>query len=358
MTERMQLVLDKLHMFFVQASARTWLKRFGYLTAVFAGIALTAFLFLYQWYSTNLRARDMSPGIERVVTITPGTSATQIGEQLFQQKIIRNGTVFAWYVERHGIRQELQAGTYRFSSASAVPEIAERIAEGDVDTSVVQILPGLHTGEITALISHDPFSEEDIERALNRSYNHPVLADKPASAGLEGYIFPDTYQIDSTTTVESLFTRTFDNLQDKITPKMKRQFKKHGLNLHQAFTLASIVQEESADTQEQKKIAQVFLTRLERGMPLGADPTFKYAAYKEGVEASIDVQSPYNTRLNRGLPPGPISNFNLSALEAVAFPADTDFLYFVAGDDEKTYFSKTLQEHERLAEEHCTTLCE
>jgi len=90
---------------------------------------------------------------------------------------------------------------------------------------------------------------------------------------------------------------------------------------------------------------------------LGADPTFFYAAAIMDIDPSPDIQSPYNTRINGGLPPGPIGNFNITALLAVANPDNTDYLYFVAGDDGVTRFSKTLAEHERLRNKYCIELC-
>src|SRR5690606_30784605 len=99
------------------------------------------------------------------------------------------------------------------------------------------------------------------------------------------------------------------------------------------------------------------LTRLKMGMALESDPTAAYGAILDGREPSLSYVSPYNTYEIEGLPAGPISNVTANSLKAVANPADTDWLYFVAGDDGKTYFSKTLDEHERLTEQHCTDLC-
>src|SRR5690606_19503304 len=138
------------------------------------------------------------------------------------------------------------------------------------------------------------------------------------------------------------------------------------LSLHQAIILASIVHKESYDFEDQRQVAQVFLKRLEMGIPLGADATFRYAAAIAGQEPSVDFESPYNTRINAGLPPGPIANFEIEALRAVASPDDSDYLYFVHGDgchDEDsttpcvTYFSKTQSEHEANTIKYCREYC-
>ena len=121
--------------------------------------------------------------------------------------------------------------------------------------------------------------------------------------------------------------------------------------------MASIVQKEVSDPSDQRQVAQVFLKRLKEGTVLGSDVTFLYIAKKEGRSPSVNDPSPYNTRKNGGLPPGPIANFHLSALQAVANPASGDFLYFVAGDDGKTYFSRTEAEHDANVAAHCKKLC-
>ena len=138
------------------------------------------------------------------------------------------------------------------------------------------------------------------------------------------------------------------------------EFAKRNLTIHQAITLASIVQKEVKNPVDQKQVAQVFLKRLADGMQLGSDVTYMYAADQMGVEGTPALESPYNTRKYTGLPPGPISNMNPSALDAVAFPAPGEYVYFVAGDgpDEgKTFFAYTVEEHEANIAAHCRELC-
>ncbi len=112
-----------------------------------------------------------------------------------------------------------------------------------------------------------------------------------------------------------------------------------------------------ANPADQKQVAQIFYKRLGEDIPLGADATFVYAAKKLGVTPSVDLDSPYNTRVHAGLPPGPISTPGLSALQAVAQPAPGDYLYFVSGDDGQTYFARTQEEHEANAAQYCKVNC-
>ena len=137
---------------------------------------------------------------------------------------------------------------------------------------------------------------------------------------------------------------------------LKEGFKKQGLTLYKGITLASIVQREVL-APDQPQVAQVFYSRLKQGMNLGSDVTYHYAADKQGVARDFNLESPYNTRKYKGLPPGPISAPGLSALRATANPALGDYLFFVSGDDEKTYFARTNAEHDKNVSQYCHTKC-
>ena len=146
---------------------------------------------------------------------------------------------------------------------------------------------------------------------------------------------------------------------------LEEKFKKRGLTLYQGITLASIVQKESIGCgvgtevcEDQRKIASVFYNRMKAGMNLGSDVTYQYAADKLGVARDTQLDSPYNTRVHKGLPPGPIATPGLSALNAVADPAQTDYLFFLSGDDNVTYFAKTDAEHTANAKAHCRQKCQ
>jgi UPF0755 protein len=127
--------------------------------------------------------------------------------------------------------------------------------------------------------------------------------------------------------------------------------------LYQAITLASIVQREEPDATSQKQVAQVFYLRLAKDMPLGSDVTAYYGADQIGAERAVTVDTPYNTRIHTGLPPGPIATPGLTALQAVAAPASGDYLYFLSGDDDVTYFAHTDEEHEANIKAHCQIKC-
>ena len=151
----------------------------------------------------------------------------------------------------------------------------------------------------------------------------------------------------------------------QATPELRQAIQASGLSLHEAVTLASIVEREAVLPEERPIIASVFLNRLRLGMPLEADPTVQYALasdpasverfgfWKQGLTTEdLQVDSPYNTYVNGGLPPGPIANPGLASLEAVAHPAQTSYLYFVARNDGSHVFAETLEEHLRNVEKY------
>ena len=338
---------------------RSWLK----LVAVIIPVVLLSLGISYvavdRWYDDNLRPLRSSDNESVVVVIKPGSSLRTIAQQLHDLELIRNGTVFTWYVERQDLRNDLQAGTYRLSPAQSVEDIVRALSEGQVATNLFTILPGKRLDQLREDFSEFGFSDEQIAIALNARYDdHPLFANLPINATIEGYVFPETYQISVDSEPGDILLASFDEFYEQLTPDLLDGLSTQGLTLHEAVTLASIVQQESGSLEDNSTIAQVFLKRLNEGISLGADATFYYAAEVTNQVPSPDLDSPYNTRVYGGLPPGPIGSFNLAALEAVANPSDTDWLFFVAGDDGLTYFSKTEEEHLRLVELHCNQNCQ
>jgi UPF0755 protein len=188
---------------------------------------------------------------------------------------------------------------------------------------------------------------------------YPFLAGLPEGQSLEGFLFPDTYRVPLDADAAYLIDAMLTNFDEKVTPAMRQGFGAQGLSLSEAVTLASIVQREAVLAEERPLIAGVFLNRLAQGMSLGADPTVQYAAGYDAAGESwwkvplyvsdLEFDSPYNTYIYVGLPPGPIAAPSLSALQAVANPTATDFIFFVAdcesdivGDHK---FSVTFDEH-------------
>lgn len=335
---------------------------------IVAGLLITVLVCLGAiggWYNSQLAPRT-ADDVYHVVTIESGEGSQQIAQKLEGQKVIKNATAFMWYVRLHRA-QALQAGSYRLSSKQTVAAIHQTLSSGKVSSVDILIAPGLTEAQIIKRLENAGYTSQDVKAALQAVRDHPLLKDLPVNASLEGYLFPDTYKIGPDTSAEQLVRLMLDTFQSRISSSVLNGIAAQDLTLYQAITLASIVQKEVADPTTQRTVAQVFLSRYQQGIKLGSDVTSLYGAQLDGVRLpanaadaaalAINHSSPYNTRQVTGLPPGAISNFNLSALEAVANPTNTDYLFFVAGDDGVTYFSRTAEEHQKLVDQYCIKGC-
>jgi UPF0755 protein len=309
-------------------------------------------------YSQNLKPASSSQTTQ-LVTIKDGESADSIATQLQQAGIIRSSWAFKLYVSSKEVRSALQAGTYELQPSLSVSEIVSRLTHGKIATNLVTILPGQRIDQVHTVLIQDGFTAADVDQALNPTQyaDSPVLVDKPDGASLEGYLYPNSYQKTSSTTATTIVKAALTEMQKHLTPDVRAAFAQQHLSVYQGITLASIVEKEVSKSTDRAQAAQVFIKRLQIGMNLGSDVTAYYGSIAADKALSLQYDSPYNTRLHTGLPPTPISNISDSSLNAVAHPAQTDWLYFVAGDDGTTYFSKTLADHEALTQQYCKKLC-
>ena len=327
-----------------------------------AGLVL-AFLItaggILLWYNAQLAPVDASNTDKRVVVIESGSTPTQIAQTLKDEELIKNTTVFLWYTRLNGAQNNLQAGTYRLSPSESTPQIAEHLSSGKVDTFNITFLPGATLADNRKVLIAAGYGDAEVDAALSKSYDSPLFEGKPASADLEGYIYGETYSFGTDTSVEAILEHVFEEFYSVIEENgLVAKYQAQGLSLYEGITLASIVQREASQRgDDMPQIAQVFYSRLELGMPLGSDVTYQYIADKTGVARDPGLDSPYNTRRYAGLPPGPIATPGEKALLAVAAPAQGNYLYFLSGDDNVTYFGRTLDEHEANIVNHCQEKC-
>ena len=313
---------------------------------------------VHRAYDQNLG--PVSASDHRVlVTISKGASAHQIAVLLKQQGLIKADWAFEWYVRNHNLRDKLEAGSYYFMPSQGIATIANLLTEGRIATDLVTILPGQRLDQVRKALINAGFTQSDVDSALNADNyrNLPALADLPAGANLEGYLYPDSFQRTANTKAASIVQASLTEMANHLTPDLRAGIEKQGLTIHQGVILASIVEQEVSKVSDKPTVAQVFLKRLHENIALGSDVTVIYGAIINGQPPSLTYDSSYNTHLHPGLPSGPISNVSDASLQAVANPASTDYLFFVAGDDGITYFSHTLAEHQQLTAEHCKQLC-
>jgi UPF0755 protein len=245
----------------------------------------------------------------------------------------------------------------------STPEIVQVLARGEVKRGLVATIPeGWRSEQIADRLQATGFaSRDDFLKAVSSPMSVPGTdaLPQPAIPRLEGYLFPETYEVPQTVSgsrAAELMVRMFtQRLSDALrTPSESK------LSSQQVITLASIVEREAKVPSERATIASVYLNRLAKNMPLQADPTVQYAvATRDGAAASnydywraltpddLSIASPFNTYVHMGLPPGPICNPGEASIRAVLQPAETDYLYFVAQTDGSGthLFAKTLDEH-------------
>ncbi len=337
----------------------------GIVTTLVVGLAFIAVI----WYNIQMSPIGSDISLLKKITINPGTTSSQISQELQKQSIIRNATAFDIYVRLSGKNNILKAGTYRLSPAESTSQIVEHFVKGSVDQFSITFYPGAtltdtytKTGkkkyDVTTVLEKAGYSSQEIKTALNQIYVSPLFAGKPTGADLEGYVYGETYNFNTGATVRDILEMTFKEFYSVVQKNdLVSKFATHGLNLYRGITLASIVQRESGGSNDQKQIAQVFYSRLSLGMSLGSDVTYQYIADKNGVARDPNLDSVYNTRKVTGLPPGPISVPGLTALQAVAGPASGNYLYFLSGDDNITYFARTDAEHQANIANHCKVKC-
>lgn len=321
--------------------------------AVLIGSGLAAWL----WYSVQLMPLSGDKQQLIVVTIKPGATPTEIGQLLEDKAIIRNAIVFDIRTRLSDTRGQLQAGTYRLSPAESTPQIIEHLVNGKVDQFSITFLPGATLKQHRQILLKAGFSASEVDKALSKTYDSPLFDGKPTGTDLEGYIYGQTYNFNAGASVEQILERSFEEYYAVLVDNnLIAGFKQHNFTIYQAITLASVIQREVTKP-DQAQVAQIFYKRLSIGMELGSDVTYQYAADKLGVARDVNLDSPYNTRRYTGLPYGPIASPGLSALQAVATPASGDYLYFLSGDDNVTYFARTYAEHEANIKAHCQVKC-
>lgn len=333
-------------------------KNWPLLLIVALVIVLAGLLFIRETYINDLK--PVSTSTKTVYfTVESGSSVNQIATNLKNQGLIRSATAFKNYVTTKELRGSLQAGTYILSQSMSVQEIVSKMANGDVAKNLLTILPGKRLDQIEQTFLKAGYSAADVNTAFNpASYlGDPALNSLPAGASLEGYLYPDSFQKITGTPAETIVKESIDEMADHLSAKIRQGFADHGLSTYQGVTLASIVYQETDDANAEPTVAQVFLKRLSIGMNLQSNVTANYAADIAGVARNTNINSPYNTYLHAGLTPGPIGNMSAAALNAVAFPSNTNYLFFIAGDDSKMHFSHTQAEHDQAIAQYCKTKC-
>lgn len=297
--------------------------------------------------------------------IEAGQGAAAVASNLVAAGLLADPDLFLDYARYYGYDRQLEAGAFVIPPGTSTAELAQLLTNARDPFITVTFIEGMRMEEMTEKLARDLPGEIDPlafdalihKRSLIDTSRYDFAATLDEQPTLEGFLFPDTYQLPLDATAEDLVHAMLENFEQQITPSMRQAYGTRNLTLLEAITLASIVEREAVHAFEKPLIAAVFFNRLARDMKLEADPTVQYAVAKTAgawwkvplTFADLEFKSPYNTYVATGLPPGPIANPGAAALEAVAFPEQSNALFFIVdctADTPNTHaFNETFEGH-------------
>lgn len=310
-----------------------------FITILVVIIAVAAWL-------TYALLNPLTPPGQKFVLVQPGFSTRRIASELKSAGVIRSQHAFIlWHYLHH--RRSLKAGEYLFDKQASAIEIHKRLAHGDIYVHTVVIPEGYNIFDIADAIQDAGLgSKEDFLKVATT--DTALIADlAPNAKSLEGYLFPNTYEFTR--------TQTMDDMVAAMVKEFRQVANEIGLNsnLQNTVTLASIIEKETAVPEERPIVASVYFNRMEKKIPLQADPSVIYAELLQGTYSGalhhpdMEFKSAYNTYTHSGLPPGPIGNPGRTSLQAAMHPAVTDYFYFVSNGNGQHRFAHSLEEHNR-----------
>ncbi len=347
-------------------------KRIALVLLILLILGLAALAGGYYAYNSMLEPVDPEADNEfRIVDIPSGANLQDIAGILHREELIRSPLVFRLYIYRQGTAGEFIAGTYRLSPSMSAEEIAAVIRAGDVYAETVwfTIPEGYTVEQMADRLEENQLIDRDLFLELARRPSQDIIESFPQLEAaenpeidylLEGYLFPDTYEVTTDTNAEAVIKLMLGRMDRVIEEKYKQRMDEQELSLHETLTIASLIEREARVAHERALIAGVIYNRLEIGQLLQIDATIQYILGETReflTYEDLEIPSPYNTYLHEGLPPGPIAAPGEAAIEAALHPEDTAYYYYnyKYDDSGEHYFSHTFDEHQvnvRRAEEN------
>jgi UPF0755 protein len=312
---------------------------------VAGGLTVGSYIILDQYGNTPVSDIDRNV----IIQIRSGQSFRDTARQLTDSGLLHNSIKFRLLARIRRLDTKIQAGEYSLSFRITPNELLDNLSTGKTILYSVTIPEGYNVYQIGNLLENNEIMDSEVFVAAVLSYERARKAGIEGNS-FEGYLFPDTYRfpkvIDADTVIKAMITR----FREVFMPEWEKRSDSIRFSLHEAVTLASIVEKETGDPSERPLIAAVFLNRLKRGIRLESDPTVIY-----GIEdfngnltrKDLATYTPYNTYRIKGLPPGPISNPGLDSLKSILNPEDKPYLYFVSKNNGTHHFSRTIKEHNR-----------
>ncbi|MBN2418587.1 MAG: endolytic transglycosylase MltG [Deltaproteobacteria bacterium] len=317
-----------------------------------AALKIILFLVLVTGGCTGLLIYYTSPVLEkgenRTIVIREGMHLKEISGMIESEGLIKNSTVFILLAKIKGSSRRIKAGEYVLNPAMTPGRIMDIMTRGKVISHTVTIPEGFSIEQIADVLADSGIIEREkfLVYAMGQGVEHIYSVNGP---GLEGYLYPDTYQFARGVSASAIIDTMINRFRD-VTVQYEQKIAESGMTLHEVVTLASIVEKETGRASERPLIASVFLNRIKKRMRLESDPTVIYGIRDFSgnlKKRDLSTHTPYNTYVIRGLPPGPIANPGIDSIKAVLYPAKTNYLYFVSKNDGSHHFSSTLKEHNR-----------
>lgn len=308
--------------------------------SLLATLAVLAFVISILWWYYGSGAPDPKNEEKVSFVITPGESVRAIGNDLKEQGLIKDPTVFFLYVRQTGSDKNIQAGSYILSPSMKMTEIVKALKSGSVDLWV-RIPEGARAEEVAEILEKTlPTYDPTWEVILIQN---------------EGKLFPDSYLVPKDASIDDVMRIINNNFAARLesiglTPDDP--------NLDRILTIASLIEREAKFPEDRPLVAGVIENRLNEGMPLQIDASAQYAVGTPGnwwsnpTASDVKVDSPYNTYVIAGLPPGPIASPSLASIEAAANPQSSNYLFYVNDDSGKLHFTEGYDEHNENIKKH------
>lgn len=316
----------------------------------YAICALPVFIFLLFAFSIFVPKSPASSDTIMYIAKS-GMGDDEIAKDLKQKGIINSSFFFKVFVIASLQHSKLQAGKYSLASSMSIYQIVEKMVSGEVIKQKITILEGWDITDIKKyFIENKVLSKEEFEELVNKDFSDKFdfLKEKPKDISLEGYFFPDTYEIYEGETGEEIFSSILANFDKKLTQDLREEITAQKKSVFEIITAASIIEKEVKIMPDKKVVSGIIWRRLAAGMPLQMDSTVNYITNRNDAGVAIKatkIDSPYNTYKYPGLPKGPISNPGIDSILAAIYPKDSPYLYYLSTLTGKTIFSRTLAEH-------------
>jgi UPF0755 protein len=327
---------------FLGAIARHPFRLFAVIAAIFV-----------LWFLGALFQPFHGDGTGRVqVTIPKGSGVSEVGDLLSEKGVIDNSTLFQVRVTLAGKRSEIYSGHFTLAHEMSYGAAIDALSQPPIKRTITVTIPeGYTRSQAAQLVEEDGVPGSYSKATVRSRYLNPAQYGGQRAKDLEGFLFPDTFELKPSAPVADLVQLQLQDFERRIKAVNMKYARSKNLTTYDVLTIASMVEREAGISSQYKDVASVIYNRLHEGMPLGIDATIRFATgnfTKPLTESELAIDSPYNTRTNAGLPPGPINSPGLEAIEAAARPAKTDYLFYVTtpGACGKLTFAKTEAEFE------------